>query len=109
MPFRDLRHLLLALTLVGVSCVLPIALGATMDLLLAAPVVLLALPLLTGRYVGEEAIERIAQFIGTRAASRRRAPGRLTVRRGVALPPRVGALLAFALDVRPPPAAVAIR
>lgn len=106
---RDLRHLLLALTFVGVSCVLPIVLGAPMDLLLAAPVVLLALPLLTGRYVGEEAIERIARFIGTRAASRRRAPGRLLVRRGLALPPRAGALIAFALDVRPPPVAPVIR
>lgn len=106
---RDLRHLLLALTFVGVSCVLPIVLGAPMDLLLAAPVVLLALPLLTGRYVGEEAIERIARFIGTRAVSQRRAAGHLPARRGVALPPRAGALLAFALDVRPPPAAPVIR
>jgi hypothetical protein len=38
---HDLRRLALALTAVGLCCVLPIVFGAPIDLLLAAPVLLL--------------------------------------------------------------------
>lgn len=109
MTARDLRHLLLALTAVGVTCVVPIAFGAPVDLLLAAPVILVALPLLCGRYVGEDTIERLALAVAARRATPRRAARAVGCRRGeCALPPRAGALLAFSFDVRPPPAAAAI-
>lgn len=108
MTARDLRHLLLALTAVGVTCVVPIALGAPLDLLLAAPVLLVALPLFCGRYLGEDAIECLALAVAARRAGSRRAARAVGCRRGCALPPRAGALLAFSFDVRPPPAAVAI-
>ncbi|MBJ7518153.1 MAG: hypothetical protein JHC84_00535 [Solirubrobacteraceae bacterium] len=109
MSSHDLRHLLLALTAVGVLCVLPIVLGAPIDLLLAAPLLLMALPLLAGRYLGEEALDRLVRI----AASRRRPRARLSLP-SAARGPRVlfargGALLARSLAVRPPPAALAIR
>lgn len=100
---HDLRQLLLALTAVGVVCVLPIALGAPVDLLLAAPLLLLALPLLAGRYVGETTLRRLARS----ARGPRRLPpgvGTAVARRAIAIVPRGGALLATSLAVRPPPA-----
>lgn len=104
---HDLRRLALALTAVGVCCVLPIALGAPVDLLLAAPVLLLALPLLAGRYVGEDALRRLARRDAPRAR-RGTGGGVRAILRG-AVPPRGGLLLAFGLAVRPPPGAPAIR
>lgn len=107
---RDLRLLLSALTVVGAACVLPITLGAPIDLLLAAPVLLLALPLLAGRYVGEGQLARLA----VRVRARRVAPrprhteastGRAVSRRV----PRGGTLLASSLAVRPPPVALSHR
>jgi hypothetical protein len=85
---------LAALTLVGVHS----------DLLLAAPVLVFALPLLAGRYVGEEQLARLAAAFrgapqrpaGTIAAPARRCEARL---------PRGGRLIAAALAVRPPPVA----
>lgn len=104
---HDLRHLLLALTAVGLLCVAPIALGAPVDLLLAAPVLLLALPLLSGRYLGEGTLRRLARRVVPRP--RRAACAGVRTTRHRAVLPRGGALLAGALAVRPPPAAAAIR
>jgi hypothetical protein len=78
------------------------------DLLVyAAPVFLLAVPLLAGRYVGEDRLERLrARVVGTR----RRRPvsaARPPARRPAALLPRGGRLIADALAVRPPPALLA--
>lgn len=100
---HDLRQLLLALTAVGAVCVLPITLGAPVDLLLAAPLLLLALPLLAGRYVGEEALRRLARADGGPRRPRSRSTTGMA-RRAVAIVPRGGALLATSLAVRPPPA-----
>lgn len=106
---HDLRHLLLALIAVGVLCVLPIVLGAPVDLLLAAPALLLALPLLSGRYLGEDALDRLVRM--TRPVPRRRARASLrpTAAGDGVLFARGGTLLARSLAVRPPPAAPAIR
>lgn len=109
MSSHDLRHLLLALTAVGVLCVLPIVLGAPIDLLLAAPVLLLALPLLGGRYLGEEALDRLVRVAASRRRPRALASVPSTVRGARVLLARGGALLARSLAVRPPPAALAIR
>ncbi|UUY06109.1 hypothetical protein LRS13_11520 [Svornostia abyssi] len=109
MSSHDLRHLLLALTAVGVLCVLPIALGAPIDLLLAAPVLLLALPLLAGRYLGEETLDRLARVVAARRRPRTVAALLSTARGPRVLLARGGALLARSLAVRPPPAAPVIR
>lgn len=109
MTTHDLRRLALALTAVGLCCVLPISLGAPVDLLLAAPVLLLALPLLSGGYVGEELLHRIARSRASRHP-RRRVPSDGPPARPARTPvPRGGALIAASLAVRPPPAAAIVR
>jgi len=103
MPARDQRLLLAAA--IGASAVLLLAaLAGHAELLAyAAPLFLVAVPLLAGRYVGEDALERL------RGASpaRRRVPaaGRMPAgtRRAAALLPRGGRLIAESLAVRPPP------
>jgi hypothetical protein len=79
------------------------------EIMLAAPALVLALPLLAGRYVGEERIARLVARL-CRAAPRaaRRLAARLP-RAPRALLPRGGRLLAFALAERGPPAVLAAR
>jgi len=83
-----------ALTLVGVHS----------DVLLALPALLFALPLLAGRYVGEE---RLARLAASYEGDRRRPAGSLptTARRSLLAVPRGGRLIAASLAVRPPPPA----
>ncbi len=68
----------------------------------AAPLLVLALPLLAGRYFGEE---RIARLAGRLRRPRRRlsAPVLPATRPVAALLPRGGRLIASALAKRPPP------
>ena len=88
---------LAALTLVGVHS----------DVLLAVPVLLFALPLLAGRYVGEERLARLAAaFVTARRRAARARCRRPRAARRVAVP-RGGRLIAASLAVRPPPAAAA--
>jgi hypothetical protein len=77
--------------------------GIAGDALLALPVLLVLLPLLAGRYIGEERLARIAAaFVSSR---RRRAPLlAATARRVSPTLPRGGRLIAASLAVRPPPA-----
>ena len=107
MARRDLR-LLLGLTGLTVALVAVQWLTGA-DVLLASPALVLALPLLAGRYVGEERIARLAaRFV----APARRAASRLTARlprAPRALVPRGGRLLACSLAERGPPAALAAR
>ncbi len=92
----------------GAACVamlLGALAGLTEVLAYAAPLVVLLLPLLAGRFVGEERIARAAARI--RRARRPRpalAAAPITWLRGMTLIPRGGRLLARALAVRPPPA-----
>jgi hypothetical protein len=103
MTRRD-RQLLLGLAALTIALASLTLVGVQSDVLLAAPVLVFALPLLAGRYVGEEQLARLAAaFLGVRrrpagtiAARARRASGCL---------PRGGRLIAAALAVRPPPAA----
>jgi hypothetical protein len=103
MTRRD-RQILLGLasmTLVLASLTL---MGVHGDVLLSAPVLVFALPLLAGHYVGEERLARLAAaFLG----SRRRPAVTIAphVRRRERRLPRGGRLIAAALAVRPPPAA----
>src|SRR5688572_24491699 len=79
--------------------------GVLEGLAMVAPALLLLLPLLAGRYLGEEALDRL-RLARARPPARRRhghaaAPA---ARRHVALVPRGGLLLASSLATRPPPA-----
>jgi hypothetical protein len=66
-----------------------------------APAVLLALPLIAGRYVGAERLSRVA---GRRAPVVRHAGSSLLAPRPRwRVPPRGGLLIAASLAVRPPP------
>ena len=105
---RDLRPLL-AVALLGVA----IAAGDTIagvgtGLLLLSPALVLLLPLLLGRYLGEETLERLA---ARRTITRRRvrpASSPLPRRRPRAVASRGGRLIAAALAERgPPPATLA--
>jgi hypothetical protein len=67
------------------------------------PVLLAFVPLLAGRYLGAEAIERLIE--SRLAAARPRSPRRLPLPRAVRVSsvPRGGSLLASSLAKRPPP------
>jgi hypothetical protein len=101
---RDRRLLLglaaLTLTLASLTLV-----GAPGDVLLALPALLFALPLLAGRYVGEERLARLAASL--RPPPRRAAATLPTAaRRSPRQLPRGGCLIAASLAVRPPPRAL---
>ncbi len=98
---RFSAQLALALTLAWVT-ILALT-GATEVLLFLAPALLIAIPLLGGRYLGEELIAKLAE--------RGRKPARATAfspRPRPAAPPtwraRGARLIAFSLAKRPPPA-----
>jgi hypothetical protein len=103
MPARDQR-LLLSGALATSALLLLAALAGHADLLpYAAPLFLLAVPLLAGRYVGEERLERMRS--GLRRAPLRAPRGE---KPGAARPPaaslpRGGRLIAHSLAERPPP------
>jgi hypothetical protein len=108
MARRDL-HLLLGLTALTLILVLvQAATGA--EVLLASPALVLALPLLAGRYVGERGIARLASRLVVRARRAVRAlSARLSRRAPRVLLPRGGRLLAASLAERGPPAPRAAR
>ncbi len=74
----------------------------------AVPLLVVLLPLLAGRFVGEERLIRAA----ARARGARRRPRAISAPRawlrGVAMFPRGGLLIARAIAVRPPPAALSL-
>jgi hypothetical protein len=108
MPRRD-RLILLGLTLLSVAlAVLQSVTGLSPDVLLAVPAALLLLPLLAGRYVGEDGLARLAR--SRTAAAPRRSPQRIGARRRAPrVLPRGGRLIAAALAERGPPVAAAAR
>jgi hypothetical protein len=80
------------------------AIGLSVGFLFLAPAVILALPLLAGRYVGAE---RLSRIVRTRALRRRRVPdANLAPRAWGLVPPRGGLLIAASLAMRPPPLAI---
>lgn len=80
--------------------------GANPDLLLVAPLLCLAIPLLGGRYLGEERLARLAAAVAVRRRRPRRAAAAPTPRRAPVLVVRGGRLIGAARAVRPPPAAL---
>jgi hypothetical protein len=107
MPRRD-RFVLLALATLSLAlAVLQSATGVSPDVLLAVPALLLLLPLLAGRYLGEESLARLT---GRMAARRRRSPASIGARRRAPrVLPRGGRLIAAVLAERGPPLAAAAR
>jgi hypothetical protein len=104
MPRRDQRLLLGLAALTVVFALVQSVTGLNADVLLAAPALIILLPLLAGRYVGEDGIARLSgallparrRPVVARSASARRAPRVLA---------RGGRLIAVALAHRGPPAA----
>lgn len=105
---RELRPLgAVALLGVVLAC-LETAGGVPGSLLHLAPLLVLVLPLLAGRYVGEERLAALAAVVRrrrTRPVVRRAR----STRRSDALVARGGLLLACALGRRGPPALIAAR
>lgn len=76
------------------------------DALLALPLLVCLVPLLLGRYAGEDKLHTLARWVGTRRSRRRASAATMPqARPGAALTPRGGRLIAASLAVRPPPAA----
>jgi hypothetical protein len=102
MSRRD-RHLLLALAALSVALVAVHALlGLDPNLLLALPALVMFLPLLAGRYVGEDGLARLAALWRARKPRAIASCGRPLRAPGVL--PRGGRLIAAALAERGPPA-----
>jgi hypothetical protein len=104
MPARDRRLLFAAAVGMGALLLLAALAGHPHLLAYAGPLWLLTLPLVAGRYVGEDAfVERLRRHRPRRRllASRALPKGARCV---VVLLPRGGSLIAEALAVRPPPA-----
>jgi hypothetical protein len=107
MTRRDLRALLGLAALAAAIAGVQLATGVTPDVLIAAPGLLLLLPLAVGRYVGEDGLVRF----GHETPFRPRVGGRPPAMRRGRAPgvPRGGLLIALALARRGPPARVAAR
>jgi hypothetical protein len=101
-PRRD-RIVLWAFTLVVAAWMVAQALtGTETGLLYLAPALVLALPLVLGRYLGEE---QLAVLAGTSRARGARVRARISTPRGyVRVMHRGGRLVASAMAKRPPPA-----
>jgi hypothetical protein len=99
---RD-RRLLAVVAVVALLVLGALVHGVGPEALLAAPLLALLAPLVVGRYLGAEHIERL---VAARAPRRHPAARRLAapaVRAPRVLLPRGGRLLATSLAVRPPP------
>jgi hypothetical protein len=103
MPARDQR-LLIAAAFATSALLLLAALAGQPDLLIfAAPLFLLSVPLLAGRYVGEGTLERLRRGAPARRLRHPTGAALPGIRRTAVLLPRGGRLIAEALAVRPPP------
>ena len=94
---------MLALSALALALVALTHLGADGDLLMLMPVLLVGLPLLAGRYVGEERLLGLASRAERPARGPEPALHAALLCSGRVLP-RGGRLIATALAVRPPPA-----
>jgi hypothetical protein len=102
MPRRDQRILLGLAALSLLFAVVQTVTGISGDVLLAAPALLILLPLLAGRYVGEDGIARRSALVATPRRRPVAALARLP-RRAPSVLPRGGRLIAAALAQRGPP------
>jgi hypothetical protein len=106
MNARD-RRLLFALAFAALAFMFAQeAIGFVHSASFVAPVLLVAVPLLAGRFIGEETIHRVAGY-ERRSAARGRPPVQFRRPRPIfRVLARGGRLIADALAVRPPPLAV---
>ena len=103
MPRRD-QHILLGLAALTVLfAVVQSVTGISADVLLAAPALVLLLPLLAGHYVGEDGLARLSAHVAT---PRRRpaVAGLSQPRRAPRVLARGGRLIGASLARRGPPA-----
>ena len=105
---RRKRSLLLALVLLCavVGGGIDVVSGGCAGLAHLLPFVLIIVPLLAGRYPGEQRLARLTATM--RAWPRRRADRAFASRRRARTVPRGGCLIASFLAVRPPPRSVAL-
>ena len=104
MPARDQRLLVLsAAVAAALACLLALA-GHPELLAYAAPLLVVGLPLVLGRYLGEETLERLRSRPDPRMRHPHPVAARRAGRRVVALVPRGARLIAHALAERGPPA-----
>jgi hypothetical protein len=106
-PRRDV-HLLLGLTGLTVGLLLVQAMTGA-EVMMASPALVLALPLLAGRYVGEERIARLARRFVAPVRRAARALWATLPRAPRVVLPRGGLLLAASLAERGPPGLLAAR
>jgi hypothetical protein len=109
MARRDQRMLLALAVLSMAFAVLQHVAGINPDVLLAVPGLVLLLPLLAGRYVGEDGIARLAASAAARVRRPRAVAASGAIRRAPRILPRGGRLIATALGLRGPPALLATR
>jgi hypothetical protein len=103
---RGERRLLIGLAIVSMAWLLAHSIAGMGDgVAMFAPALLLAVPLLAGRYIGEDVIERArrARAGAPPVRDRGRSPRPALPRPVAALVPRGGLLLAASLATRPPP------
>jgi hypothetical protein len=96
------RIVLFAVTLAAFPAALVVP-GMETGVLFLSPAIVLLASLLTGHYVGEESLGRLAAVLRQRRPRRVRVAGSPVPRRLHALMPRGGRLVATSLAVRPPP------
>jgi hypothetical protein len=101
MPARDQRMLLTFAVGTSVLFVLAAVAGHAELIAYAAPLLVVALPLVAGRYLGEERLRRLSS--PARPRERLAPVARPAVRRPAVLVPRGGRLIAHALAERGPP------
>ena len=107
MPARDQRLLALSAAVVSaLACLLALA-GHPELLAYAAPLLVLALPLALGRYLGEETLDRLRSRPRRRMRHPRLAAQRAAGHRVGALVPRGARLIAHSLAERGPPGVAA--
>jgi hypothetical protein len=101
---REQRLLLGAAFATSVLLLLSALAGHAELVAYAAPLLVLVLPLVAGRYVGEEALERLRERAAGRPRAALAAAAAGGARRGLVAFPRGGRLIAHALAERGPPA-----
>ncbi|MFI4977243.1 MAG: hypothetical protein ACHQC8_00975 [Solirubrobacterales bacterium] len=101
MSRRDLRPLLVVCAGGVAWLIAGNVIGLSVGFMFLAPALVLALPLLAGRYVGADRLSRLARTRPQRA--RRATASRLAPPTWRMVPPRGGLLIAASLAVRPPP------
>jgi hypothetical protein len=107
---RSRRHRILLLTTVlAASAVALVVPGLGVGVLFLSPAIVLLASLLSGRYVGEDRLRRLAAAFRPRRRRRPRAAPASRLLRRRALMPRGGSLVATSLAVRPPPHLLAVR